>query len=225
MVNSVTANTASAMSTVTPPSTNSSKTPSNDLANLDQDTFMQLLLTQVKNQDPINPMDSAQFMGQLAQLASVQGIQQLNQSVDQFSKYMEQNRALQAASLVGREAMVSGSSITSNDGSIAGVVRLPEGATAAEVAIKDSTTGNVIDKVKLQGDQNGSDIPFSWSKGAPNQTYSLNATAMVDGSPVDAQALVKAPIESVSFDRQNQQTLLHLKGAGTTPLSKIEEVF
>jgi len=84
---------------VTPPSTNSSKTPSNDLANLDQDTFMQLLLTQVKNQDPINPMDSAQFMGQLAQLASVQGIQQLNQSVDQFSKYMEQNRALQGRPL------------------------------------------------------------------------------------------------------------------------------
>ena len=224
MVNSVTANTASAMSTVTPPSTNSSKTPSNDLANLDQDTFMQLLLTQVKNQDPINPMDSAQFMGQLAQLASVQGIQQLNQSVDQFSKYMEQNRALQAASLVGREAMVSGSSITSNDGSIAGVVRLPEGATAAEVAIKDGT-GNVIDTVKVQGDQNGGDIPFSWSKGAPNQTYSLDAMAMVDGSPVDAQALVKAPIESVSFDRQNQQTMLHLKGAGTMPLSQVEQVF
>jgi len=62
--------------------------------------------------------------------------------------------------------MVSGSSITSNDGSIAGVVRLPEGATAAEVAIKDGT-GNVIDTVKVQGDQNGGDIPFSWSKGAP----------------------------------------------------------
>ncbi len=146
MVNSVTTNTASAMTTVSPPTTSSSKTSSNDLANLDQNTFMKLLLTQVKNQDPINPMDSAQFMGQLAQLASVQGIQQLNQSVDQFSKYMEQNRALQAASLVGREAMVSGNSITSSDGSLTGVVRIPQGATAAEVAIKDSA-GNVVSAV------------------------------------------------------------------------------
>lgn len=225
MATPITQTTASAMTAVSPgPGAAPSKTPSKELSGLDQDTFMQLLLTQVKNQDPTSPMDPAQFMGQLAQLASVQGIQQLNQSVDQFSNYMEQNRALQAASLVGREAMVSGSSITSNDGSIAGVVRLPEGATAAEVAIKDSA-GNVVDTLKIQGSQNGGDIPFSWSKGAPNQTYSLDATAMVDGSSVDAQALVKAPIESVSFDRQNQQTLLHLKGAGTAPLSKVEEVF
>jgi flagellar basal-body rod modification protein FlgD len=224
MVNSVTTNTASAMTAVSSKAAESSQTATQDLANLNQDTFMKLLLTQVKNQNPTNPMDTAQFMGQLAQLASVQGIQQLNQSVDQFSKYMEQNRALQAASLVGREAMVSADSITSGDGSIAGIVQLPPGAQNAEVGRKDAA-GNLVDKIKIPGSQAGGNTPFSWSKGKPDQSYSLSATAMVDGAPVDAPTLLKSPVESVSFDRKNQQTLLHLKGAGAVPLTQVEQVF
>lgn len=224
MATPVTQTTASAMTAVSPgPGAPPSKTPSNELSGLDQDTFMQLLLTQVQNQDPTSPMDPAQFMGQLAQLASVQGIQQLNQTVDEFSQYMEQNRALQAASLVGRQAMVNGSTVSSSDGSLSGVVRLPEGAQSAELAIKDAS-GKVVDQIKLNARQGG-DTPFSWNKGEAGQTYSLQATASVDGSSVETPTLVKAPVESVSFDRQNSQTMLHLKGSGAVPLSQVEQVF
>ena len=224
MATPITQTTASAMTAVSPgPGMAPSKTPSKELSTLDQDTFMQLLLTQVKNQDPTSPMDPAQFMGQLAQLASVQGIQQLNQTVGEFSQYMEQNRALQAASLVGRQAMVNGSGVSSSDGSLSGVVRLPEGTQSAELAIKDAS-GNVVDQVKLNASQGG-EASFSWNKGAAGQTYSLKATANVDGSPVEVPTLVKSPVESVSFDRQNNQTMLHLKGSGAVPLSQVEQVF
>ena len=73
---------------------------------LGQDAFLELMVTQLKNQDPFKPLDSGEFLGQLAQFGTVQGLSGLQTSFDGLASSLVSNQALQAASLVGRTALV-----------------------------------------------------------------------------------------------------------------------
>src|SRR4051812_12831974 len=81
-----------------------SKTSAEDI----QDRFLTLLVTQIQNQDPLNPMDNAQVTSQLAQLNTVSGIAQLNKTMEGLAATFGAGQTLQAASMVGRNVMVAG---------------------------------------------------------------------------------------------------------------------
>ena len=72
------------------------------------DTFLELMTTQLKNQDPMKPMENNQFLGQIAQFASVTGLQQLNDSFSDLSSSLSSSQALQAGNLVGKTVMTQG---------------------------------------------------------------------------------------------------------------------
>src|SRR6266567_9292231 len=76
-------------------------------ATLGGTNFLTLMLAQLKNQDPTSPVDSNQFLNQLAQLSEVQGITQLNTSFSALSNSLSSSQALQASSLLGRQALVT----------------------------------------------------------------------------------------------------------------------
>jgi flagellar basal-body rod modification protein FlgD len=76
-----------------------------------QDRFLKLLVTQMKNQDPLNPMDNAQVTSQMAQLSTVSGIDKLNATVQALSDSMAAAQSLQAASMIGHAALVPGTEI------------------------------------------------------------------------------------------------------------------
>ena len=69
---------------------------------LGQEDFLTLMITQFRNQDPFEPMDNGDFLGQLAQFGTVNGIEQLNSSMAGLTGSIQNDQALQAASLVGR---------------------------------------------------------------------------------------------------------------------------
>src|SRR5512132_668446 len=81
-----------------------------------QDRFLTLLVTQLKNQDPLNPLDNAQITSQLAQLSTVNGINQLNTTLASLSASMDAKQYLQAAGLVGHAVVVDGNALTLADG-------------------------------------------------------------------------------------------------------------
>ena len=75
------------------------------------DRFLKLLVTQMQNQDPLNPMDNAQVTTQLAQISTVSGVDKLNTSVTAMSSLLLQSQTLQGAGLVGKEVLIAGSDL------------------------------------------------------------------------------------------------------------------
>src|SRR5699024_3114867 len=78
---------------------------------LGQADFLRLMTEQLKNQDPLKPLDNNQFLGQLAQFSTVQGIDDMQSAMGSMASVMESDQTLRAASLVGREALVAADTV------------------------------------------------------------------------------------------------------------------
>ncbi|BCL75754.1 basal-body rod modification protein FlgD [Jeongeupia sp. HS-3] len=120
-----------------------------------QQSFLKLLITQMQNQDPMNPMDNAQTTSQLAQINTVTGIQNLNATMASMMAAMSGSQGLQAASVIGKDVMapVKTLSYPGKDGIDLGM-ELPVGHRGTQLAIVDAT-GNVIEKVDIPASQTG----------------------------------------------------------------------
>ncbi|RRQ24163.1 flagellar hook assembly protein FlgD [Guyparkeria sp. SCN-R1] len=204
--------------------------------NLGQDDFLKLLTTQMENQDPFEPMDNTQFVAQMAQFSSLQGIQDLNATVSGFEDSVQSNQVIQASGLVGKAAMVKGDTaqmyhMQQADGSVApsgilGSVDVPDGASKMNVEITNAY-GQVVKTIDVPVD--GSDRPsFSWDgrlkdgRMGPEGNYKVNATATVDGKGQAPQTYVGAVIESVGVTKNGPE--LNLDGLSSVKLADIVEI-
>jgi flagellar basal-body rod modification protein FlgD len=115
-------------------STSSATTAKADAANA-ADRFLKLLVAQMQNQDPLNPMDNAQVTSQMAQISTVNGIQQLNTTVEGLSGQFVQMQALQGAALVGHDVVVPGKTLDIADGVGQGGFELASPADAVKVEV------------------------------------------------------------------------------------------
>jgi len=108
-----------------------------------QDRFLKLLVTQMRNQDPLNPLDNAEVTSQMAQLSTVSGIDKLNATLQALSSSMIASQSMQAASMIGHVVMVPGSGIELANGKGTAAVDLTQPADSVSVAISDAA-GNVV---------------------------------------------------------------------------------
>lgn len=151
-----------------------------------QDRFLRLLVTQLKNQDPLNPLDNAQVTSQMAQLSTVSGIDKLNATVQALSANMSAAQSLQAASMIGHAVLVPGNQIDLLNGKSDAAVELAQPADKVSVTITDKN-GNVVRTLQLGG-QNAGVVDFKWDgtddKGVamPNGSYKFSATAVLNGN-------------------------------------------
>src|SRR5438128_10465097 len=83
-------------------------TTGGDSVDADTAKFMTLLVTQLKNQDPLNPLDNAQVTSQLAQLSTVTGINKLNTTLDSLKSSYQSSEAMAATNMIGRGVLVEG---------------------------------------------------------------------------------------------------------------------
>ncbi len=144
-----------------------------------QDRFLKLLVAQINSQDPLNPMDNAQMTTQMAQINTVSGIQQLNETVEGITSQFGAMQMLQASSLVGRDILRQGTDLVRD--SATGLVgsAFDLGGTASTVKIEIlSPTGNVLGTVNTGAMPPGRHS-FSWDAsayaGMPNLSYRLSA--------------------------------------------------
>jgi flagellar basal-body rod modification protein FlgD len=127
-----------------------------------EDRFLKLLVAQMQNQDPLNPMDNAQVTSQMAQIQSVNGLEKLNRSVEGLGTQFAQLSALQGASLVGRDVIVPGNRLVANDeGLPQGGFELDGAADRVQVEVLNAA-GRVIDTIEL-GAQSGGRHGFEWT--------------------------------------------------------------
>ena len=125
-----------------------------------QDRFLKLLVTQMKNQDPLNPMDNAQVTSQMAQLSTVSGIDKLNATLAALSGSMAASHSMQAASMIGHVVVVPGSKMELKNGKGAAALDLAQPADKVTVHIKDAS-GNVVRNLDL-GSQPSGVAPVQW---------------------------------------------------------------
>jgi flagellar basal-body rod modification protein FlgD len=167
-----------------------------------QNTFLQLLVAQLKNQDPTNPMDSSQLSSQLAQISTVQGISQLNTSLSSLSAQLTAGQQSQAALLIGSTVLAPGNSVSVASGKAGAFgVTLANDVSDLQVVVKNSA-GTIVNTIDL-GKQSAGTIPVGWtptdSSGntLPDGTYTISATGTINGQPATATTLTGATVQSV----------------------------
>lgn len=188
-----------------------------------QDRFMKLLVAQMKNQDPLNPMDNAQMTSQIAQINTVSGIEKLNTTVTSLLASFNNLQAQSATQLPGRSVLVPGTGLTLTDTKAMGGVELGGAADAVTVDIVDAT-GATVRSLSL-GASNAGVRSFTWDglltdgKVAPDGDYRIRVSATAGGSPVPAGALAVSRVQAVSTGSNGVQ--LDLGSAGTRAYSDV----
>lgn len=162
------------------------------------DRFLKLLVAQMQNQDPLNPMDNAQVTSQMAQIQTVTGIEKLNTTVAGLNSQFVQMQALQGASLVGRDVIVPGNQLDIRDGTAQGGFELTSAADAVKVEIL-SASGQVVDTVQL-GAQSSGMHSFDWAAGTATNDSGLRfrVTATRGGVASKATTLMRDTVDAVS---------------------------
>lgn len=198
-----------------------------------QDRFMKLLIAQMKNQDPLNPMDNAEVTSQMAQLSTVTGIEKMNATLSAFISSMQATQAMQASSLIGNTVLVEGSSTylapTEAEGESAAYfgVELPIGADNLTVNIKDSS-GKVVKTITATNQQAGI-TPLGWNGYSDDGTkladgrYTIEATATTGNSAVTATTLSYEQVMSVSTGSDGVK--LNLSNLAAITTDQIKQIF
>lgn len=166
-----------------------------------QSRFLTLLTTQLKNQDPLNPLDNAQMTSQLAQISTVDGIERLNKTLASLVSGQQSSDALQAAALVGRGVLVPGTTMTLSSNGALGGYNLLGAADQVVISVSDAN-GLQVTQVDL-GAQDAGVHSFTWDgttangEKAANGNYRLSVKATSGSDAVSASALQLGVVSSV----------------------------
>lgn len=191
-----------------------------------QARFFKLLVTQLKNQDPLNPMDNAQMTTQMAQLNMVDGINKLGSTLQLLLDSANADQGLQAVALVGRGVLVPGSAMDLQSGTAVGGVDLGDSADSVKVNIRDSA-GLVVKTLNLGALEAGSHI-FTWDgttdggAKAADGKYSITIDARQGDKSAGAAALSMGVVSSVT--NSSQGVSLNIGALGAFKMSDVKEI-
>ena len=196
---------------------------------LGQDAFLELMLTQIQHQDPLNPMESGDFLSQMAQFGTVNGITELNGSFASLASSLQSSQALQASTMVGNTVLIPGNEFSLNEGgSVSGAIELSSSTSNLVVNISD-IYGQSVRQVDF-GTQSSGLTKFSWDgldnngNALPAGKYKIEAAAVVNGDAVAQTVLVNAKVDSVTLSKSGGEPLLNLNGLGTVSIGDVREI-
>jgi flagellar basal-body rod modification protein FlgD len=185
---------------------------------INETDFLQLISTQLQNQDPLQPTDPSQFLGQLEGLSEVSSLQSMQSA-------MAGSQLANSASLLGQSILAPGTSAAlASGGSIAGAVNAPNGATSLTVSISDSK-GVPVTSFQVTPAASGM-TGFSWNgtngagTAAPAGQYTISVNATVNGASQAVAPMVVSQVQSVTLDPTTQQLDLNTT-SGTVPFSSV----
>ena len=186
------------------------------------DRFLKLLVTQMQNQDPLNPMDNAQVTSQMAQINTVNGIEKLNRSVEALSGQFMQMQALQGAALVGHDVVVPGNAMSIHEGVGQGGFELTSAADRVKVEVLNGA-GLVIDTLDL-GAQSAGRHSFNWpakdvQEGAGTR---FRVSALSGATALSSTALMRDTVTAVSTNAAGDSLTLELARSGPVAYSDIK---
>ncbi|HAZ78328.1 MAG TPA: hypothetical protein DCX08_00205 [Porticoccaceae bacterium] len=197
---------------------------------LGRDAFLQLLTTQLTNQDPLDPMDNEAFVAQLAQFSSVEGIKGMQTSLESMSSAMRQDQMIAGANLMGKGVLVPGGAFANAGGQQAeGVAKLDFGAEALLLDIHDQDTGELIYSENL-GSRGPGNHDLSWNGRtntgdvAPKGNYIMSANVALNGEVKGAPVSTVSQVKSVKWDANLQELTLEINDGKYVSLSQVERI-
>ena len=181
---------------LTAPKAKSTKTESEQ----SQDRFLKLLVAQLNNQDPMNPMDNAQTTSQMAQINTVSGIQTLNETVKSLTSQFTSMQMMQGANMVGRDVLVQSNTLSIENGEAKGAIDLSGPTDSVTINIQ-SAGGQTIDTINLGGLPAGRHN-FTWdASGYPsNSTPSFSVKSTMTGKDVATTGFARDKVAAVGLD-------------------------
>ncbi len=190
--------------------------------------FLKLLVTQLNNQDPLNPLENAELTSQLAQMSTVSGIEKLNTTLQSLVTQSSSSQALQAASLINQTVLVPGSQVDLVDGAtIPFGIDLQGGADSVKATVVGAG-GNVVRTIDLGAQSEGvkamawdgkDDVGVQLADGA----YTINISATAGGKAVAANTLILSDVVSVAQNSTGGVTL-NLANGGIASLSSVKQI-
>lgn len=195
---------------------------------LGKNEFMELMIAQLKNQNPLEPQDNGDFIAQLAQFSSLEEIQGLSGSVQDVVGQFRSTQALQASAMVGRTVLVpSQTGILGASGSVEGVVDVPATTSSLRVDVVNSS-GELVRQLDLGTAQAGQKS-FEWDgkdgsgNVMPEGTYAIKAHGSYTSGTEQLNTMVSANVDSVSLGTSGSVTL-NLAGMGSIGLSDVRQI-
>ena len=195
---------------------------SSDVAN----RFLTLLVTQLQNQDPLNPLDNAQVTSQLAQLSTVNGINKLNDTLAGLVSSFGASQYLQAANLVGHDVLVPGNAMALAGGKAAGGFTLPSAAEKVVVSVTDAA-GTRVRQLDLGARGDGAQR-FEWDgktdagTAAKDGNYAISVTATIGGKAVALDPLMAGKVTGIVPGTAGTQ--VQVAGLGLIDLSSVKQI-
>jgi len=229
-LNQVLANSAQAKATDTSLAAASKAVAGNDKA-LGKAEFLQLLVTQQKNQHPLDPQDNTAGVAQLAQFSSLEGITTLNDSVNSITGGLQSSQALQASSLVGRSVIVqTGEALvdTASEKPFNGTVVVKEADTKPTITITDAD-GELVRTIQMPAQKAGN-VDFTWDgknddgELMPKGNYTFTASSKTDTTTTALTTYLPATVNSVTLSKTGGEIMLNLAGLGSIGMSKVQTI-
>jgi flagellar basal-body rod modification protein FlgD len=208
------------------PATTTGTSPKNSIEE-PQERFLKLLVTQMKNQNPLNPLDNAEITSQLAQISTVTGIDKLNNTLEKFLSGMEDSRVMEAAQLIGHKALVPGKSLLLENNAALGGFELPQAVDQLNITILDNS-GIAVQTLELGAQSQGINT-FLWdgmtSSGthAINGNYTFSASAKLGDQEITAKPLALGLVSSVSPGEH--EAVLDMGELGLFGMADIKQIF
>ena len=193
---------------------------------LGQEDFLTLMITQFQNQDPFKPMENGDFLAQMAQFSTVSGLQELNDRFDTLAASISGDQALQAASLIGREILVSGDVVSLDaEGQSVDIAVVTQGAGEVIVDVKDDS-GQLVRTLSLQADAAGNQR-LSWdgqnTKGEPVEAGLYQFEARMNGGDAIG-VLLAGRVDSVGLGGSDG-TRLRTEQLGEVSMSAVRALY
>ncbi|HXY97775.1 MAG TPA: FlgD immunoglobulin-like domain containing protein [Steroidobacteraceae bacterium] len=218
--------TASSVASSTSATSASGAVPAN--MQINQSQFLQLISTQMQNQDPLNPTDPTQFLAQIEGLSEVSSLQSLQTSISGLASSLQGAQMLNGTSLLGHSVLAAGTTAAlSAGGSVSGAVTAPAGASGLTVAVSNSS-GALVDTFSVAPQSSGY-TNFTWNgttaagAAAPAGQYTFGVSATVGGSSQAVNPLIYSQVQSVTIDPSTSALDLNTVN-GTIPLSSVLSV-
>jgi len=209
-------------------SPSSSAPVNNKKDELGQEDFLKLLVAQLKNQDPSNPVENSEFLGQIAQFSMVSGIDSLGASFDSVASSLFSTQAMQASQLIGKDILIETNTAELIEGeSVDGVLESPMSASNVKIFVEDQS-GLLVRTLDL-GNIGAGSTNFNWNgfdgqgTQAPIGSYTLRAEAFVDGSLQGVPVQIFSRVQSIAVDRDNTSVSLELSGDRSVGISQVRE--
>lgn len=207
---------------------------------LGQTAFLELMIAQLNNQDPLSPKENGEFIAQLAQFSQVEGMERLNTNFDDFASSFTSNQALQASSLVGRSVTVpSETGVTDMNGVLSGVIDVPNSTSRVNMQIYDES-GQLVDEIAL-GSRSAGEMVFRWNGAQleingelfngytpasgdtlPPGKYTIRANAADGNDKIALATSVSANVNSVTLGTGGAITL-NLAGIGPVSIEDVKQ--